>query len=286
MRNLGILTLAVLALLLLVFLVVIIAREPRSDRVWDEEVAHTTMASLESDGTVTFTNVRDFTYGDGAVVSTDWISGITVHPKDIVAVWFVLEPFAKWKAVGHTFLTFEFVDGAAYSFSVEARREKGEGYSALKGLVREYELTYMWGTERDFVTRRLLYLKHPVRMYPLAVDRERMQRLFVGFVERTNAIAQDPRFYNTLTANCTNVLAEIVNEIKPGTIPLDVSWYLPGYSDLFLMRIGFITVDESIEDTQEKYNLTKSRASILSAASLPRSQFGRTLRDLLPSGSK
>lgn len=260
----------------------LLMREPRADRVWDTEVAHTTTASFNEDGTVTLTHVRDFTYGDTTVVSTDWISAVTINPNDVTAVWFVLEPFPYWEAAGHTFLTFELEDGSAYSFSVEARREVGEGYSALKGLFREYELAYTWGTERDFVTRRLLYLDHTVRMYPLALHQEQAERLFVGLLQETNSIAERPRFYNTLTANCTNVLAQIANNIKPGTIPWDISWHLPGYSDRFLIEIGFIETGESVEVVQNEYDLTKNRDSILDIADAPPLEFSKELRNYLP----
>jgi hypothetical protein len=50
----------------------------------------------------------------------------------------------------------------------------------------------------------------------------------------TNALAAHPRLYNTFSANCTNMLAKVVNQTKAGSVPFDLSWYLPGYSDLFL----------------------------------------------------
>lgn len=279
MRKLVIFGIALAAL----FLISVIAlREPRGDRLWDQEVAYVATAVFNEDGTITIKNVRDFVYGDQTVVSTEWIQETVINQEDIVRAWFVLEPFAEWEAVGHTLLTFELSDGSAYSFSVEARREKGESYSALKGLFNEYELTYSWGTERDFITRRVLYLAHPVHMYPLTLNTEQAQRLFIGLLEKTNNIARKPRFYNTLTANCTNVLAEMANEIKPGAIPWDVSWYLPGYSDRFLTRIGFIEQETSFEQTREEHNVSKNRASILDLAAKPHAEFGAALRKLLP----
>ena len=280
MRKKVVFGVVALATVSLTFLVAV--REPRLDRTWDEEVQYTATAVFNEDGTATVNNVRDFTYGDSTVISTDWVSRVTIHPDDIVKVWFVLEPFSKWEAVGHTFLTFELTDGSAFSFSVEARREKGETYSALRGLFNEYELAYSWGTERDFVTRRLLYLKNSVRMYPLTINESQARGLFIGLLKKTNEIAKKPRFYNTLTANCTNILAQIVNDIQPKTIPLDISWYLPGYSDRFLMRIGLIQTDKTIENAREAYDVTKNRSVILDIATAPHSQFGKDMRALLP----
>lgn len=275
---------AVVAAAVWLFVVMIALREPRSDRPWDEEFSRTASAEMTTDGQALIRNVRDFTYGDGTTLSTRWIPEVAVNPKEIVKMWFLLEPFAKMKAIGHTFLSFELADGSAYSFSIEARREKGETYSAFRGLFREYELNYAWGTERDFVTRRLLYLRHPVRMYPLNVSPERAQRLFVSLLGKTNGLTAHPRFYNTFSANCTNMLATVVNQTKPGSVPFDPSWYLPGYSDRFLLRIGLIPMDGTVERTQRDHDLTPERDRVLGVASSPYSEFGRTLRSLLRGG--
>jgi CRISPR/Cas system-associated exonuclease Cas4 (RecB family) len=273
--------LSALAIIIIAFLVFFFSREARSDRAWDDEVQFTPSSVTEDDGTVRIKNVRDFTYGDKTILKTEWISEAVIDPDDIVRMWFLLEPFGEWKAVGHTLLTFELKDGTAYSFSVEARREKGEKYEALLGLVRQYELSYTWGTERDFVTRRLLYLDHPVRLYPLEVEPERVKKLFAKLLEKTNEVSENARFYNTITANCTNVLAELANDSTPGTIPYDISWNLPGYSDTFLMKIGFIKTVDTIEETQKKYDLTPKREEVMGIATTPHAEFGKSLRGLI-----
>lgn len=272
--------LAILAFFLAFALIAVMLREPRSDRKWTDEVARTAETEV-SRGSVLIRNVRDFTYGDKTVASRAWIDAVSVSPGDIARVWFVLEPFAEWEAVGHTFLTFEFKDGSAYSFSVEARKEEGESYSAFWGLFRQYELAYTWGTERDFVSRRLLLLDHPVRMYPLAVDDAVAQSLFVALAEETQKLADSPRFYHTLSANCTNVLAEVANGLAKDALPYDLSWNLPGLSDEYLMREQFIGLSGSVADTKAAADLTKKRAKILEMAELPPEVFSEELRTLL-----
>ncbi len=272
----------ILAIFITLLAIPVLLRQPRSDRNWEKEFAYTPTTSTDTGGIVSIKNIRDYTYGDSRIASTTWIPVIAIDPKKIVRVWFILEPFAKWKAVGHTFLTFELADGSAYSFSVEARREEGETYSTLKGLLRNYEMAYTWGTERDLIPRRVVYLNHPVRMYPLNLTEAQMQGLFKGVAAQSNELAAHPRFYNTLTANCTNMLAHIVNDIAPGTIPYDISWNLPGYSDTFLSRIGLIKTEKPIQDAMQEYDLTKSRQKILEAAALSHAQFSKTLRGLLP----
>jgi hypothetical protein len=127
----------------------------------------------------------------------------------------------------------------------------------------------------------VLYLNHPVRTYPLAIAPERAQKLFLGLIHKTNELSDTPRFYNTLTANCTNILAEIANDITPNTIPYDISWNLPGFSDRFLLDIGLIEQIETVENTQRQFDLTDHRKQILKMALLPHHEFGKALRELL-----
>lgn len=266
---------ALVALLLLVHF----SKTPLTNRAWLPEQAKTATVSTQGD-TLTIHNLRDWTYNDDGILTETW-QDIEVRPDDIVATWFLIEPFADWKAVGHTFISFEFADGTVLSFSVEARREQGEEYSALRGLFREYELAYQWGTERDLVTRRLLYLDHPLRLYPMTLSKEDSKALFISLTEETNSLANAPRFYNTLTANCTNILAKMVNKHYPGTLPYDLSWNLTGYADLYLFKQGLIEKKGTPEKTQEFYDLTSSKDVVNSVSTISAEEFSRTLRTLI-----
>lgn len=271
--------LLVLALIVLAPLLYLALRQPASDAAWIPEQARTAYAEVGE--VVTLHNVRDWTYDATGPITTDWIS-VTIDPDTITRAWFLLEPFSDWKAVGHTFLSFELIDGSVYSFSVEARRESDETYSALKGLFRTYELSYQWGTERDFVTRRMLYLDHPLRLYPLELSPEAARALFLSLIKETDELAENPRFYNTLTANCTNVLAHIVNRHYPNTLPYDLSWNLTGLSDVYLMEEGLIPTKGSIEETQALYDLTPHKETIHTFSTSTPSVFSTSLRSLLP----
>ena len=251
------------------------------EQKWDEEVAHIASTSVDQHGRVVIKNVRDFSYGDRAVVSTDWIPEVTINPGDVVRVWFVLGLFSRWHPIAHTFLTFECADGSAYSFSIEGRKKEGERYSIWRGLWSGYELAYTWGTERDFITRRVLYLDYPVRMYPVVLDAAGARGLFMTLVRETDEVNKAHRFYNVLTANCTNLLAKTANEMKPGEIPYDLSWNFPGFSDRFLMKIGLVKTAGSIAETMRNADLTLKREQVAAIAAEPYAQFGKALRELL-----
>jgi len=258
----------------------ILTLEPRTDRIWEDSLSRSTYIT-QNDGGYVLHNVRDWTYGPETILSQDWIDSMSVSATDITRVWFLLEPFSDWDRVGHTFITFEFADGNNLSFSVEARRESDEVYSAFQGLFRAFELSYTWGTERDLLTRRLLHLNHDVRMYHLTIEPEVAQTIFASLVERTNDIYQNPRFYNTLSENCTNVLAREMNIAYPQSVPKDISWYLPGTSDTFLMSEGFIEVKGTPEEMIGKHNLQNYRDTIVSIATSSPQVFSANVRSLL-----
>lgn len=253
---------------------------PSADTSWIEDQSKTVTAEID-ENTITLHNVRDWTYDASGPLSKEWID-MTVDARKVKQVWFVIVPISSWKAISHTFLSFEFTDGRTLSFSIEARREDGEDYQPFLGTFRSYELGYLWGTERDFITRRLVYQDDPVRMYPLTLPEGGREALLRSLVEETNKLAATPRFYNTLTANCTNLLANIVNERFPKTLPSHYSWVLTGYSDTYLMREGFIEiVDTSETRTQARYDLTPYRESIGYAGTLDPIAFSDVIRLLL-----
>ena len=138
--------------------------------------------------------------------------------------------------------------------------------------------------------------KHIVRLPPLpdpATLEDDIRKYFAKCVEKLGLIPYVlraytanadkfrafSRFYNTLMANCTNMLATIVNTHYPGTLPRHYSWILTGYSDTYLMREGFIElVDANEARTQHRYNLTPHKESIGYAGLLDPYAFSKVLR--------
>src|ERR1044072_6882627 len=116
----------------LVLVLVLAWPKPSADGNWLEEQSRTATASLAGE-TITIRNVRNWTYSTDGPRTKDW-EDVTVNPSELTDAWFSPEPCSDWKAVGQTFLAFSFKDGTTLSFSVEAKREQGEEYSALRGL--------------------------------------------------------------------------------------------------------------------------------------------------------
>lgn len=59
--------------------------------------------------------------------------------------------------------------------SAEVRKEKGESFDVLPGLMNQFEITYIVGDENDLVKLRANHRKDDVYMYPINTSKEKMQ---------------------------------------------------------------------------------------------------------------
>lgn len=249
---------------------------------WAERLAYVPDIERLPNGRIKITNVRDWTYTqDREVTNKGWKPEMIVDPKEITCIWFMQEPFPKWKGGAHTYLSVEFSNGTVLSFSVEARIKKGQKWSPWTGMTPVYPLVYTWGTERDFLTARLIRLNHSVYMYPLDVKPETAIGIFEALVAATEQNASESGYYNTLTANCTNMLAQIVNERFPGRLRPDISWVLAGTADYYLMKQGVIVVEGTPEETRKMHDLTPLKDEIIAIAEHSNHDFSKKLRALM-----
>ena len=104
--------------------------------------------------------------------------------RDLETVWFIVEPFSKVRGPAHTFLCFGFGDSTFVSISVELRKEVGESFHPLPGLLRQYELQYVVGDERDLIGLRANHRHDSVFVYPVRTTPEKKRELFVAMLER------------------------------------------------------------------------------------------------------
>jgi hypothetical protein len=108
--------------------------------------------------------------------------------------------------MAHTLVSFGFEGEQYLAVSVEARRQKWQRYSPLWGLFRAYELIFVMGDERDIVRLRTNIRRERVYLYRVRLPLDRIQSLFVDYLERAEAVAKRPEWYNSITSNCTTNL--------------------------------------------------------------------------------
>lgn len=228
----------ILALVILGYLLLVVFVRPSNDRDWSPDTERTTSAVFIDD-LVQIKNVRNAKYRSTTDFDARW-EDRTYDLKNLESVWFIVEPFSDWRGPAHTFLSFGFGNGEYIAISIEIRKEKGESFSPLGGLLRQYELIYIIGDERDLIGLRANYRHDNVYLYKVRTTPKKMRELFISMLERASQVAQHPEFYNTLTNTCTTNIVEHINVIAPGRIPYSYKTLLPAYSDQLAYDLGLI----------------------------------------------
>jgi len=249
--------------------------QPSNERDWQPEVARLAYATIDGD-LVTVHNIRNFDYR----TETDFTPAYYVRTydlnkldsADLVAVYWM------GPAIAHLFLSFGFGDDHL-AVSIEARKEKGEGYSSAKGFFRQYELYYVVADERDVIRVRTNYRKDPpedVYVYPLRGPRENIRRLFLEYVRKMNALREHPEFYNTLTTNCTTAIL-MNTRVNPGSLPFSWKVLLSGYTPAYVYEAGRMDQSLSFEELKRR-----SLINVAAQAADQAPDFSRRIRAALP----
>lgn len=222
--------------------------QARADRDWYPYLAPLSRVEA-SDRSFTVKPVSDWSYSQAGPTAETYREA-NFELGALRNVWFVLEPQPGMSLAAHTFLLFEFDNDRLIGLTIEARREAEEDYSALRGIFNVYELSYLWASARDLLTRRAVMLQHEVFVYPVAIPDEQKRFLLTRLIERTHALETSPRFYNTIFSNCTNELA------KAAGFNWAPAFVLTGQSDEYLFSRGIIP-GETFEAAQARADMTR-----------------------------
>jgi hypothetical protein len=234
--------LAVFAAALVLVLFAWASPTPSNDRDWQPEVAVLPHATIKGD-LVTVHNIRNFDYR----TETDFTPAYydrtfdlrRLDRVDLVAVYWI------GPAIAHIFLSFGFGD-QHLPISIEVRKTRSKEYSTVAGFFRQYELIYVVADERDVIRVRTNYRKSPpedVYMFRAVAPIENGRRIFLDYMRDINALKERPRFYNTLTTNCTTVIFAHTT-VNPGHMPLSWKILLSGYVPEYMYELG--RVDRSL----------------------------------------
>lgn len=229
---------------------------PSNDRDWSPDLVKLPWTEFDGD-LIHVHNIRNVNYRS----TTDY--DVAHYDKTfdldrLESAWFMVEPFGEMEGPAHTLVSFGFAGPEYLAISVELRREKGEEFSPWLGLLRQYELTYVLGDERDLLKLRSNYRHDDVFLYPIRAPRERIRAMLVGMLERANHLREEPEFYNTLTNSCTTNIVRHVNDVAPGRVPaFSHKILLPGYSDELAYDLGLIDTDLPFEKIRERFRINE-----------------------------
>ena len=239
------------------FVVVIawfISIRPSHDRTWRADVAALPRATIEGDR-VLLTGFRNFDY----VTRNQLVARYerrTVQLSRVSSVDFFISYWPGGGLMGHTFLSFNFDDGAPpVCVSIEVRPERGETFSPIPSMFKQYELIYVVGDERDLVRSRTNYRNERVYRYPIRATPDAARRLFAVYLGRINRLADEPEFYHLLRNNCTINIVRYTNAAG-GQARFDVRQLLNGLVDQYLYAAGYVDTTLPFAELREQADIT------------------------------
>lgn len=226
--------------------------QPSNQRAWADDVARMTQGRVV-DEQLLLDNVRNFDWRSDDDYDIAWESR-SYDLQQLTSVD-LLTSYWGMPAIAHILVSFGFEDGRHLVFTVETRKEKGERYSELGGFFKEFELSIVATDEHDAVRVRTNMRDEDVYLYRIDMPRPVMRKLLLSYVEQANALVERPRFYNTLTANCTTIVFDMVQSIIGG-LPVDHRLLLTGYLPGYVQDIGGLQQGYSLDALRDRGRIT------------------------------
>jgi hypothetical protein len=165
------------------------------------------------------------------------------------------------QAIAHVLISFGYDDGTQVVFSVEIRPEKGESFSSIGGFFKEFELSILAADERDVIRVRTNMRGEDDYLYRIRMPKADMRSLFLAYVAQANELVHTPRFYNTVTVNCTTLIYHMMKRID-GSLPLDYRLLLSGYLPSYVYKVGGLDRRYTLEQLRSFGRITdRARAA-------------------------
>lgn len=209
--------------------------QPAAERDWAPDVAHIVSGTQQDDNRITVKHVRNFQWRTPQDFDERWET--RHYDLDQLRSVDLLVSYWMGPAIAHTLVSFGFDDGRYLTFSVEIRKERGEAFSTLGGFFKEYEVSIIAADERDIVRVRTNTRGEDVYLYRVQMPKPVMQDLFRAYLDEAHQLQREPRYYNTLTSNCTTLVYAMMKRIVPG-LPFDYRLLLSGYLPEYVHSVG------------------------------------------------
>jgi hypothetical protein len=213
--------------------------KPSNDRPWEPDLSQMPWAEIHGEDVVLH-NFRSCDYRSEFDYTCQWLT----KSLDLSQLRGIDLAITYWGSayIAHPILSFQFGENDYIAASIETRKEDGEGYSAVLGFFRQYELVYIFADERDLIRLRTNFRKgEEVYLFHTNAGPAWARKLFLDYLARANRLHDHPKWYNALTRNCTTVIFRSMADIgrlPPGTSLHNWRIILNGRGDEMLYNGG------------------------------------------------
>jgi hypothetical protein len=158
--------------------------------------------------------------------------------------------------MAHTMISFGFEGGEFICFSIETRKQKSQSYSAIRGLFRQFTLTYIVADERDLIRLRTNY-RHgeEVYLFRLRGSPARTRALFLSYLNRMNDLRERPEWYNAVTDNCTTGIRN--QRAAVDRVPWNWRMLVNGLGDTLLYERGLIDTNLPLVELKSRCHVNE-----------------------------
>jgi hypothetical protein len=244
-----------------------------NDKNWAADVAHGITGTIDGDR-LSVRNVRNFSWR----TETDYTEHWEQRTYDISKLRSLDLFLVYWMgpSIARTIMSFGFEDGRYLDFSIELRRTQNDHTRPSPAFSRRTSWYYIGADERDLLTLRKAR-NEQIQLYRLRTPPERARALLVEYIKQANDLAARPRFYNTLTTNCTTTIFNMVRAVT-SSIPFDWRIILTGHLPDYLYEHGAVETRILLEELRQRADVTSQVE-----ASLSEVEFSSRLRESVPS---
>jgi hypothetical protein len=248
---------------------------PSNTRDWADDVAHIVQGTVDA-GHVTLSNVRNFDWRSENDYTPRWET--RSYALERLRTLDLIVSYWSGRTIAHMLLSFGFDDGTYVVFSVEIRRERSESFSEIGGFFKEFELCIIAADERDIVYLRTNIRREDTHLFRLDLPVEAMRSLLLAYVEEGNALTRSPRFYHTITDNCTTLVWRMLKRIV-SPLPFSYRVLLSGYLPEYVYEVGGLDRRYPIAELRVRGYISERARRLASSAS---AEFSREIRGGVP----